>query len=292
VLVGTDWLAAHLDDPDVMVVDMRWREDGSAWALYEQGHIPSAAFLDWTKDIVDPEAPIVFMLAPPDRFAAAMERSGIGDDSRVVAYSDGFGSGPHRLWWAARVYGHDQVRVLDGGLEKWIAEARPLSSDPPRSRQATWTARPLQNPPLARAEDVLAAARDDQAVVLDSRSPEQFRGEAVWFETGSVRADNDGIARTARGDIRAGHVPWAISIPVTELYRPDGTLKSGDELRELFSQAGVTDESRAITYCGVGVSASALMFGLVRAGFENVALYDASWDEWGRDPDKPLKRGV
>ena len=291
MLVSTEWLADRLGDPDVVVVDMRWREDGSAEEIFRRGHIPGAVFLDWTTDIVDRSNPIAFMLAPPGAFREAMEVRGIGDGATVIAYSDGFGSGPYRLWWAARMYGHDQVRVLDGGFEKWTAEGRPLSAEPRSVHRATWTpGRPVR-PGVATADDIVAAERDPETVVLDSRPADQFRGEAVWFEAGPVPAGPDGTARTPRGAIRAGRVPWAASVPVTELYREDRTMKSPEELRELFAATGVEPRSKAITYCGVGISASALLFALVRAGVEDAALYDASWEEWGRDPTKPLARG-
>lgn len=268
---------------------MRWREDGSARALYERSHIPGAAFVDWATDLVDPEARYAFMLAPPERFAAAMERAGIGDGTRVVAYSDERGSGPFRLWWAARVYGYENVAILDGGLERWIAEGRPLSDRPPPSRTEKFLPRPRADL-VATAEDV-AAAGHEAVRVFDSRPANQFRGSYVWFEAGPIPADADGFARTPRGEIRAGRVPWALNVPVAGLYREDGTMKSPEELRTHFESRGATPDSPAITYCGVGISAAALLFALHRAGFEDLRLYDGSWDEWGRDPTRPVVRG-
>ena len=290
MLVSTEWLAEHLSDPDVVVVDMRWREDGSGRQRYERGHIPGAVFLDWSTDLVDPDHLVAFMLARPDRFASTMERVGIGDDTVVVAYTDAGGSGPFRLWWACRRYGHDQVRILDGGLDLWKAEGRPTTPDLPAPRAASWTPRPTLAP-VATAEDVARAEDEPSVVVLDSRPSEQFEGAAVWFETGPVPADRDGIAHTSRGDLRAGRVPWAQSIPWSELYRPDGTMKTPEELQALLARAGVEPDSSCITYCGVGISAAALLYALHRAGFEDAALYDASWEEWGRDPERPVVRG-
>lgn len=294
MLVSTEWLAAHLDDPGLVVVDLRWRQDGSGRARYEAGHVPGARFLDWTTDIVDPEHPVAFMLAPAERFGAALERLGIGDDSTVVAYADDHGSGPYRLWWGCRVYGHDIVRVLDGAFEKWTAEGRPLSSGPASEPRAGARFVPGAGSTqlVARAEDVAAAAGDPRTVVLDSRPAEQYRGQAVWFETGAIAAADNGIADTPRGPLRAGHVPWAGNVPAASLYRPDFTMKHPAELRELLGAAGVTDGCRAITYCGVGISASALLFALDRAGVTDAALYDASWEEWGRDPARPVAREV
>jgi len=289
-LVSTGWLAEHLFDPELVVVDMRWREDGSGPSCYQDGHIPGAVFLDWSTDIVDPAHSVAFMLAPPERFAMAMERVGIGDVTTVVAYSDLGGSGPFRLWWACRRYGHDQVRILDGGFAAWKAEGRPTTRDVPTPRTASWTPRPAVAR-VATADDVDRAKEATSAVVLDSRPLQQFEGAAVWFETGPVPADRDGIAHTPRGDLRAGRVPWARSVPWSELYRPDLTMKSPEELRAMFEEAGVEPDSTCITYCGVGVSAAALLFALHHAGIEDAALYDASWEEWGRDPGRPIARG-
>jgi thiosulfate/3-mercaptopyruvate sulfurtransferase len=288
-LVSAARLAARLGDPRLVVVDMRWREDGSGPQAYAEGHIPGAVFLDWATDLADPRHPVAFMLAPPERFRAAMERSGIGDRSVVVAYADPLGSGPYRLWWGCRVYGHDNVRVLDGGLARWVAEGGPLSAERPTPRPATWTPRPTPGL-VATAREVEGARRGPGVVVLDSRPPEQYRGLAVWFEAGPVPAGNDGIARTPRGAIRAGRVPWAASVPAAALYRKDGTMKGRAELRALFARAGVGPGTRAIAYCGCGISASALLFALARAGIE-ASLYDGSWEEWGRDPRRPVARG-
>lgn len=289
MLVSTDWLANHLDDPDLVVVDMRWREDGSARNLFERGHIPGATFMDWSTDLVDPDHPVAFTLAGPERFRQVMEAHGIGDETVVVAYADQMGSGPFRLWWACRAYGHDIVQVLDGGLDKWLADGRPFSADQVTPGRARWTPRPSMGL-VATGDDVAAAVESRDAVVLDSRPPGQYRGEFVWFETGQIAAGPDGIARTPRGELRAGHVPGAVNVPSASLYHEDLTMKDPRELRDLLATTGLDKGTKAITYCGCGISASALLFALTRAGVEDAALYDASWEEWGRDPRRPVAR--
>jgi len=291
MLVTPAWLAERLGDPELVVLDMRWDEHGTGRARYEQGHVPGAHFLDWATHLVDPEHPVAFMLAPPDRFREELERRGISDSSTIVAYADAGHSGPFRLWWGCRAYGHpDQVRILDGGFDAWLAEGRPVATDAPEPVAGRWI--PRAGPRVvASAEDVAAAEGDERVVVLDSREQAKFRGEVVWFETGEIPSGADGIAHTPRGDLRAGHVPWARSIPWRELYRDDLTMKSPEELREDFALAGITSTRRAIAYCGVGISASALLYALDRAGIEDAALYDAGWDEWGRRDDLPVARG-
>ena len=187
------------------------------------------------------------------------------------------------------MYGHDNVHVLDGGMEKWVGEGRPLTADRPPPRPAGWTPRPTRRY-VATAADVEYAGGRPDVVVLDSRPPEQFRGKAVWYESGPVPADPDGVARTPRGPIRAGRIPGAVNVPAAALYRPDFTMKASEELRGVLSRAGLTPGCGAIAYCGVGVSATALLFALHLAGYEDAALYDASWEEWGRDPKRPVVR--
>lgn len=292
MLVTPSWLADRLSDPGVVVVDQRWDGDGRGRERYEEGHLPGAVFLDWTSDLVDPEHRYAFMLAPAERLAETLGRCGIGDETIVVAYADARHSGPFRLWWACTVYGHEkQVRVLDGGIERWLSEGHPLTTEPPKRATATWTPRISSRRRVATASDVLQAREEPGTVVLDSRPPEQFRGEEVWFETGAVAADSSGVAHTPRGDLRAGRVPWATSVPSDSLYASDHTLKRPEDLRALFAERGIVPGKRAICYCGVGLSASALVYALDRAGIEDTALYDASWDEWGRDADLPIARG-
>src|SRR5262245_33489489 len=252
MLVTPTWLAEHLADPGLVVVDMRWDEEGAGRARYGEGHVEGARFLDWATDLVDPDHAVAFMLAPPMRFAAALEQCGISDSTEVVAYADAGHSGPFRLWWGCHAYGHPgQVRILDGGLEAWLADGRPLTTNVPHPEPGRWT--PLgTSTVVATKAEVAAAEPGERIVVLDSREPAKFSGEVCWFEPGEIASDTDGIARTPRGELRAGRVPWARSVPWRDLYRDDLTMKSPGELRRLFAAVGATPERRAVTYCGVG----------------------------------------
>lgn len=183
---------------------MRWREDGSARSVYERGHIPGATYLDWSTDLVDADSPVAFTLAAPEQFGSAMEAHGIGDDVRVVAYADRMGSGPYRLWWACRTYGHDTVRVLDGGVDKWLREGRPLSADPVTPRRARWTPKPSIEV-VATSEDVATAVANPRARVRGAsrdlgcgRRPSELEGHHV------LRVRHLGIGAAVRTEVCGG----------------------------------------------------------------------------------------
>ena len=292
-LISSHWLADHL--ASVHIVDARWRGDGSGRALYAAGHIPGAVHLDWHSDLNHTRGGLRDLLLPPDEFAAVMSAAGIGDDTRVVAYADGDYSGATRLWWALRYYDHDQVSVLDGGLDQWLAEGRPLDTAPVTPAPAVFTPRP-QAHWLATAEEIEQAlqASDPAVALVDTRPREQYLGQAVWTPPGSRFLDpgQGTIDIGARGPMRAGHIPGAVHLnssanldPATWTYLPPADLAARARA------AGLRPDQRVITYCGVGISASLGLFALHLAGFPNVALYDASWEEWGSDPSKPVATG-
>jgi thiosulfate/3-mercaptopyruvate sulfurtransferase len=278
-LVSTAWLAEHLSAPDLRVVDIRghvlpateppphyFNHD----ADYLVSHIPNAVFIDWVHEITDPADPRHAQIAPPERFAAAMQRAGIGDQTFVVAYDDAGGMFAARLWWALNYYGHSQVAVLDGGWQRWIAEARPVSAEIPRVAPSVFTARP--DPNWYRDGAQVLAALQAQTHLVDMRSPEEFRGEAS-------RA------------VRKGHIPRAVNQPRRDLLAEDGTLLPPEALREKFAALGITDESdEVIFYCNAGVSASFGLLALRAAGIQApAAVYDGSWKDWGNDPEKPIE---
>ena len=290
-LVDTNWLAGHLIDPGLRIVDARWRGDESSRALYRQGHIPGAIHLDWHFDLNTTVDGVRDLLLPPHKFKAVMETAGIGDDTAVVAYAETDYSGAARLWWALRYYGHPNVAVLDGGLTKWAAEGRPLSTESPQPIPAVFTPR-QQAQLLATADDILTILDDPAAevAIVDTRPAEQHAGQAVWTPAGSRYLPSGKAWVDADGRrLRAGRIPGAISLPSTENFDAQSwTLLAPDALRKRAASAGLQPDQRVILYCGVGISASMGLFALHLAGYPDLALYDASWDEWGHDPHLPI----
>jgi len=281
LLVETDWLAEHLTDPSIRIVDIRGiirppdaprpHYEGNRRA-YLEAHIPGAVFADWALDIVQPDAPAKMTVAAPERFAALMGRLGIGNQHTVVIYEDGVGQIAARLWWVLNYYGHPKALLLNGGYHKWMAEGRPVTPDLPHHPPATFTPR-IQPEWRVGSADVRAAIGDPATVVLDLRSPREYRGEI------------------GRGD-RKGRIPSARNLPASTLVGGDHkTFNSEAELRQAIEAAGVTFDKRAITYCNAGVSASLGLFALKLIGHPAATNFAGSWYEWERDPQNPTETG-
>jgi thiosulfate/3-mercaptopyruvate sulfurtransferase len=293
-LVETEWLAKQLSDGSLRVVDMRWHGDGSGREVYQAEHIPGAIHLDWQRDLSwTDERGVRDLLLPPERFTAVMEAAGIGDDTRVVAYAETDHSGATRLWWALHYFGHDQIAVLNGGWTKWIAEGRVVSTDVQQPLLSIFTPRPRPNW-LATADEIEHAVSESRLGVwlVDTRPHEQYCGNAIWTPHGSLilPPGKDWIEIAGGRVMRAGHIPGAVNLHAsTNLNQCDWTYLPADELRDKARKAGIEPEQRVITYCGVGISASLGLFALYLAGCRDVALYDASWEEWGTDPKRPVE---
>lgn len=283
-LVTTDWLEEHLGEPGVRVIDIRGSvtsEDlgggrqratyAGAPERYAEGHIPGSVFVDWTRDIVDAEADVKSQIAPPERFAAAMERIGVGDDSAVVVVDDTGGHLATRLWWALRYYGHDDVAVLDGGFSRWVREGRPVVREVTEAPAATFTPR-TRTELRATLDEVREGLGGGDRQLLDARDDGMYSGT------------------TQRGS-RGGHIPGAVNLPAASLMTEMGSWQSPETIRARAQEAGVSLERPVTAYCNGGVTATQLLFGLHLAGMPMDALrnYDGSWNEWGERDDVPVE---
>lgn len=272
-LVSTQWLADHLSDPDVRVLDGSFylpAEQRDNKAEFAAAHIPGAAFFD-IDAIADSSSDLPHMFPSEAVFAAAAGHLGIGNGDRVVCYDGGKMTGAGRVWWMFRAFGHDNVAILDGGMTKWRAENRPTESGAATPSPKTYEARFA--PDMVRLrEDVLAIIEAGDRQLLDARSAGRFSGSEP----------------EPRAGMRSGHMPGALNLPYTQLVATDGTLKPEAELRAAFEAAGVDFDRPVVTTCGSGVSATVLLLGLHVLGHEKLSLYDGSWSEWGSRDDTPV----
>jgi thiosulfate/3-mercaptopyruvate sulfurtransferase len=269
-LVSTDWLAAHLRDPDLRILDASWYLPDmgrDARADYAEAHIPGARFFD-IDEIADSRSPLPHMAPPAEKFISRLRAMGVGDGHQVVVY-DGAGilSAP-RVWWTFRLMGKQDVAVLDGGLPKWRAEGRETEDMPPVTRDRHMTAQ--RRAGLVKdVTQVAAASKLGDWQIVDARAPERFRGEAP----------------EPRPGLRSGHIPNSKNLHYQDLLNPDGTMKETDALRAAFLAAEVDLARPVITTCGSGISAAILDLALERIGHRAHALYDGSWAEWGMYDD-------
>lgn len=280
-LVSTQWLAEHLNDPNVRVLDATTHlpplPDFSLYnvvsgrADFEKAHIPGAAFVDIDHDVSTPHPRLHFMLCPPEQFAEAMGRLGVGDDTHVVCYATANHWWATRLWWMLRVYGHDRASVLDGGFQKWQREGRPTESGPAKAaKPARFT--PRHRPELvATKEDVLRAMGDGSVCTVNALRREQHAG------TGGVYYG------------RRGHITGSVNIPAAEHINQDNTFKSAAELRTILGPA--LQSPQVVTYCGGGIAATSVALTLAMLGYDRVKVYDNSLTEWAADPSLPMATG-
>lgn len=274
LFVSTAQTAERLRDGDIRIVDCRFRFEGDAKADYRAGHLPGAVHCDWTRDLSAPPPPSghpVWMLLGPDEFAAQMSRMGIGNDTFVIGYDSEGGHHAARLWLALRRYGHDRFAVMEGGIQRWIAEGRPLERGETKAPHATFVPHPRDGV-IASKEEVLAAVHSGDPWLLDVRRDTEFTGEEK---------------RAARG----GHIPGAVNVLWKDALTDDWMLRDPDELEDLYANAGFGPDTATITYCQAGVRAAFTHLVLYALGHDDVRTYDGSWEEWGNDPSVPVITG-
>lgn len=276
LLVSTDWLGERLNAPDIRILDasMYLPTDGrDGRELYAQAHIPGARFFD-IDDVSDDHSPLPHMLPPVEKFVSRVRKMGIGDGHRIVVYDQQGIYSAARVWWMFRLFGHEDVAVLDGGLPKWQAEGRPVDDIDPDPRERHFTGR--RNSSMVRDVTQMARAvklRDEQ--IVDARAAGRFRGEEI----------------EPRKGLRSGHIPGSVNVPFKTLLNDDQTMKSPEETREIFEAAGVDLTKPVATTCGSGVTACVLTLALHRLGHTRNAVYDGSWVEWGAYDDLEVETG-
>ena len=273
LITTPEWLSEQLGRPDLRILDVRWRPDDTGPTVFAAGHIPGAVHIDWRKDLIEAaeDGAPGLRLAGPDQVAEALGRVGIGDGTSLVIYDDTLGLYAARVWWSLRVYGYESARILDGGIRAWTAARRPLShaSYPPAA--ATFT--PRANPRLRlTTADVRALLGLPDVLILDARAAAEYRGL-------------EGNAR------RLGHIPGALNVPVGAMHTlGNQTLRDATDLKEMILKANVPRGRRIIAYDGSGVAAARLAFVLALLGYDDVAVYDGGWSEWGDRLDLPVDR--
>ncbi len=273
VLVEPEWLEQHLNDEGIRIVEVDENP-----ALYAEAHIPGAIGFDWQKDLQDQ---VKRDFLGPEEFGRLLGEHGISNDDLIVLYGDRNNWFAAYTYWYLKYYGHDNVKLLNGPRERWIAEGRPTTTEAPSYPAASFTAKPGNDAIRAKRDEVQSALGDGRKLV-DVRSPQEYSGELIAM-----------VGYEQEGAQRGGHIPGAASIPWAQAVREDGTFKSADELRELYGGKGVLSGDPIIAYCRIGERSAHTWFVLHELlGQEDVRNYDGSWTEWGNLVNVPIEKGA
>lgn len=275
-LVDAAWVEAHLEDPNVRIIDLSFQKD-----QYLDGHIKGAVYVDWRKDIIDPEDTQRYNIAPKEKIEKLLGDLGITEDTTIVLYDNLDNRLSTRMYWTLRYYGHKDVRILNGGRSAWERAGKGYTTELPDITKTEYKVKKINSRYLADLNYVKNNLDNPNVVLIDGRPPEQYTGEKAGkaFHTGKEHS-------------RRGHIPGAINIFWKENLREDGTFKSAEELRAMYESKGITKEKIVVTYCNEGLHASPPWFVLKELlGYPDVRLYDSSMTEWANDPQLPIETG-
>ncbi|GLQ07526.1 3-mercaptopyruvate sulfurtransferase [Sneathiella chinensis] len=276
-LVSTEWLSLNMSAPDIRIVDASWYMPGEQRdpkAEFDAAHIPGAIFFD-IDEIADTDNPLPHMIPSPEKFSSRMRKLGLGDGNRIVIYDGAGVRSAARAWWMFRLFGHNEVSILDGGLPKWQAEGRPVTDMPSHPSERHFTSR-FNNMMYREKAQVRRNIETAREQVLDARSKGRF----------------EGVEAEPRDGLRGGRIPGSLNLPFNTLLKEDGTLLDAETLTTRFREAGIDLSKPVTTTCGSGITACVLAFGLHLIGHKQVAVYDGSWTEWGLDDSMPISTGT
>ncbi|EHQ8140707.1 3-mercaptopyruvate sulfurtransferase [Escherichia albertii] len=272
--VGADWLAEHIDDPEIQIIDARMappgQEDRNVAQEYLHGHIPGAVFFD-IEALSDQTSPLPHMLPRPETFAVAMRELGVNQDKHLIVYDEGNLFSAPRAWWMLRTFGVERVSILGGGLAGWQRDDLLLEEGPMELQEGEFNAT-FTPEAVVKVTDVLLASHEKTAQIIDARPAARFNAEVD----------------EPRAGLRRGHIPGALNVPWTELVH-EGELKTTDELDAIFFSRGVSYDKPIIVSCGSGVTAAVVLLALATLDVPNVKLYDGAWSEWGARTDLPVE---